>query len=250
MYVICKSHIYWLYCEHLSLESTNTSLAVTSPLRQHITIDPNGLQIRTLLSCIHIAFTFTTMYVICKSHIYWLYCVHLNQKFDPPMKTVTYRNPQQSTAFRIIVSPQRNMFISRLIHRYCRLVMFFRIKVYATSNSISIKSSTHQWKQWLIVIHSISNHRISTTKHVHITLDTSLLSSCNYLSNESIFCFLYGTNFCPVCISLCRLVFQSYSAVILYLLNDDVKKTWLWGALSRPQSYLGFFFVPLFVMVA
>jgi hypothetical protein len=24
-------------------------------------------------------------------------------------------------------------------------------------------------------------------------------------------------------------VFQSYSAVILYLLNGDVKKTWLWG---------------------
>jgi hypothetical protein len=49
----------------------------------------------------------------------------------------------QSTTFRIVVSPQRNMFISRMIHRYCCLVIICRIKVFATSNSISIKSSTN-----------------------------------------------------------------------------------------------------------
>jgi hypothetical protein len=40
-----------------------------------------------------------------------------------------------------IISPQRNMFTSRLTHRYCLIVIIFQMKVFPTSNSILIKSS-------------------------------------------------------------------------------------------------------------
>jgi hypothetical protein len=133
MYVLCPSHIYWLHYDCFRSTSTNSSMVVTSPLRQHITFAPNGLQLRTLLSCIRLAFKFPTMYVLCPSHIYWLH-------YDCFRSTSTN---------------------SSMIHRYYRLVVVFPTKVFPTSNSISIQSST----QRLIVIHNNPHYFESSYLH-------------------------------------------------------------------------------------
>jgi hypothetical protein len=85
--------------------------------------------------------------VVLSCSFEWKYSQHLIPSQSKVRPTNENSDLSKCATFRTIISPQRIMFISRLIRRYCFIVVIFRMKVFPTSNSISIKSSTHEWKR-------------------------------------------------------------------------------------------------------